>query len=712
MDNSASSAQQTAKPAKFLPPLPTAPLPSSALMDNWLFNANAEKDEPTLSIPSATSSKIEIGVDLENINITDLINNVIGNPNIMDLVCSNSAKPVTKASIPARIESDNWPMPNTQDDIKTDNKKFEKNQTEPFNDNSSSSHYLTRMANKDNSASSVQQTAKPAMFFPPLPTKPLPSPAEMEKWLFDAEKDEPSSSVPSVTSSTIETHVDPENSNITDLNYSVFERKPTRPNRPTNWRRRIPRIQSLNLPTQLLIALICDDIKTGEIKKNQIKPFIDNSFSDNYGLGEDDYPGAQIPKFDNKKDVELPRKIGKTRISRVTNIQPPAPVNEAVGLISNFTIFGDIDDISSSEEDETEIEQQPIPPTPVIEGLKSPDDVPSAVTAKQQFQLQSLPSSSPKRKRQDEVTESVKKPKMMSTPVVLPMEKEDEMDIEQQPTTPVELDNCAVPPQPRMIPSRLETDNSQCDPSMCVEEPRRIRRTRINRGTNQRPHALINGCYDSSINDDIFNTGSSGEDGIPPQQRQKKIKDSNTSNGDQASQKRKRLTKQAAPNKKPKMMIILDTLTVEKEEEIDIEQQPIPPVIEGLNNLSGDDSPALTVNQQQSLPSSSKRKRQAEEAEPSLRDSHHFEAEPRKKQKTQKNDLTPAPAENIARQKPKTQVPDHELIFRQAFENEAEQSKADIKKMSGLTMYRVSKLTEELCEKVDKSKRNSKYRLI
>ena len=58
MDNSASSAQQTAKPAKFLPPLPTAPLPSSALMDNWLFNANAEKDEPTLSIPSATSSKI------------------------------------------------------------------------------------------------------------------------------------------------------------------------------------------------------------------------------------------------------------------------------------------------------------------------------------------------------------------------------------------------------------------------------------------------------------------------------------------------------------------------------------------------------------------------------------------------------------------------------------------------------------------------------
>ena len=561
------------------------------------------------------------------------------------------------------------------------------------------------MANKDNSASSVQQTAKPAMFFPPLPTKPLPSPAEMEKWLFDAEKDEPSSSVPSVTSSTIETHVDPENSNITDLNYSVFERKPTRPNRPTNWRRRIPRIQSLNLPS--------DDIKTGEIKKNQIKPFIDNSFSDNYGLGEDDYPGAQIPKFDNKKDVELPRKIVKTRISRVTYIQPPAPVNEAVGEISNFTIFGDIDDISSSEEDETEIEQQPIPPTPVIEGLKSPDDVPSAVTAKQQFQLQSLPSSSPKRKRQDEVTESVKKPKMMSTPVVLPMEKEYEMDIEQQPTTPVELDNCAVPPQPRMIPSRLETDNSQCDPSMCVEEPRRIRRTRINRGTNQRPPALINGCYDSSINDDIFNTGSSGEDGIPPQQRQKKIKDSNTSNGDQASQKRKRLTKQAAPNKKPKMMIILDTLTVEKEEEIDIEQQPIPPVIEGLNNLSGDDSTALTVYQQQSLPSSSKRKRQAEEEEPSLRGSHHFEAEPRKKQKTQKNDdLTPAPAENIARQKPKTQVPDHELIFRQAFENEAEQSKADLKKVTGLTIYRVNKLTEELCEKVDKTKRNSKYRLI
>ena len=124
MENSASSAQQTANPAMFLPPLPTEPLPSSALMDNWLFNANAEKDEPTSSVPSATSSKIEIGVDLENINITDLINNVIGNPNIMDLVCSNSAKPVTKASIPARIESDNWPMPNTQDDIKTDNKKF------------------------------------------------------------------------------------------------------------------------------------------------------------------------------------------------------------------------------------------------------------------------------------------------------------------------------------------------------------------------------------------------------------------------------------------------------------------------------------------------------------------------------------------------------------------------------------------------------------
>ena len=670
-----------------------------------VFNANAEKDEPTLSIPSATSSKIEIGVDLENINITDLINNVVGNPNIMDLVCSNSAKPVTQASIPARIESDNWPMQNTPVDIKTDEKNLERIDLEVID-------YLSRMANMDNSASSVQPTAKPAMFFPPLPTKPLPTPAEMKKWLFDAEKDEPSSSVPSVTSSTIETRVDPENSNITDLNYSVFERKPTRPNRPTNWRRRIPRIQSLNLPTQLLISLICDDIKTGEIKKNQIEPLNDNSFSDNYGLGEDDNSGAQIPKYDNKKDVEPPRKIVKTRISRVTYTQPPAPVNEAVGLISNFTIFGDIDDISSSEEDETEIEQQPIPPTPVIEGLKSPDDVPSAVTAKQQVQPQSLPSSSPKRKRQDEVTESVKKPKMMSTPVVLSMEKEDEMDIEQQPTSPVELDNCAVLPQPKMIPSRLETDNSQCDPSMCVEEPRRIRRTRINRGTNQRPPALINGCYDSSINDGIFNTGSSGEDGIPPQQRQKKIKDPNTSNGE-ASQKRKRLTGTAGPNKKPKMMIIPDTLPVEKEDEIEIEQEPIPPVIEGLNNLSEDDSPALTVNQQQSLPSSSKRKRQAEEEEPSLRGSHHFEAEPRKKQKTQKNDdLIPAPAENIARQKSKTQVPDPEIIFRRAFENEAEQSKADLKKVTGLTMYRVNKLTEELCEKVDKTKRNSKYRLI
>ena len=72
----------------------------------------------------------------------------------------------------------------------------------------------------------------------------------------------------------------------------------------------------------------------------------------------------------------------------------------------------------------------------------------------------------------------------------------------------------------------------------------------------------------------------------------------------------------------------------------------------------------------------------------------------------QKNDEITPTADSMA------QVPDPEIIFRQAFENEAEQSKADLKKVTGLTMYRVNKLTEELCEKVDKSKRNSKYRLI
>jgi len=136
------------------------------------------------------------------------------------------------------------------------------------------------------SESSVQQTTEPAMFFPPLPTKPLPTPTEMDNWLsdLDAKNDEQTSSVPSVGSGNIElSGFNPEVVSITDL---IVQRKPTRP------------------------------------------------------LRLDVY-------------VKLPRKIARTRISRVVNDQlPAAPVDEAVDVISNLTVFGDIGDMSSSEEDE------------------------------------------------------------------------------------------------------------------------------------------------------------------------------------------------------------------------------------------------------------------------------------------------------------------------------------------------------------------------
>ena len=46
---------------------------------------------------------------------------------------------------------------------------------------------LLKIAKMDNSYSdsSVQQTTEPALFCPPLPTKPLPTPAEMDNWLSD-----------------------------------------------------------------------------------------------------------------------------------------------------------------------------------------------------------------------------------------------------------------------------------------------------------------------------------------------------------------------------------------------------------------------------------------------------------------------------------------------------------------------------------------------
>ena len=90
---------------------------------------------------------------------------------------------------------------------------------------------LLKIAKMDNSysESSVQQTTEPAMFFPPLPTKPLPTPTEMDNWLsdLDAKNDEQTSSVPSVGSGDIElSGFNPEVVSITDL---IVQRKPTRP---------------------------------------------------------------------------------------------------------------------------------------------------------------------------------------------------------------------------------------------------------------------------------------------------------------------------------------------------------------------------------------------------------------------------------------------------------------------------------------------------
>ena len=414
---------------------------------------------------------------------------------------------------------------------------------------------LLKMAKMDNSysESSVQQTTEPAMFFPPLPTKPLPTPTEMDNWLsdLDAKNDEQTSSVPSVGSGDIElSGFNPEVVSITDL---IVQRKPTRP------------------------------------------------------LRNDVY-------------VKLPRKIARTRISRVVNDQlPAAPVDEAVDVISNLTVFGDIGDMSSSEEDE-------IPEIPLQLRQKKLTKNQNAV---------SNGEASQKRKRPMEKAQTVKKPKLMTIRDALPVEKEDEIYIDQQPTAPLELDNfTAAPPRP-----------------------------------------LLNSRNHSSLFYDIFGTSSSEED--------------DSLYGD-ASHKRKRLTKKAEPNKKRKLMKIPNDLP--EQQVVDIDEQPIiapaTVIIQGL--------PVATTKQ--SLPTSFPLKRKRQQVDKTA---------PSKKPRTEKNDeVIPATADSIA------QVRDPETLFRQAFENVAERSKVEIKNITGLTIYRVNLLADKLCEKVDKTKRNSKYRLI
>ena len=238
------------------------------------------------------------------------------------------------------------------------------------------------------SDSSVQQTTEPALFCPPLPTKPLPTPAEMDNWLsdLDAANDDQISSIPSVDSGEIQLRVDPED--ITDLIYSVIvQRKPTRPNKIlARFNKRIPDRIDAN----------CDD-------KNRIEP------------------------FDASKYVELPNTMGRTRISRVVHQQTPAAANKTdLSFSSSSSTKRKLaaDEVTKSakkrklmmtipddlaEQQVMDIDDQPIiTPAPVnIQGLPvatTKKSLPTSSLLKRKRQVETAPSKKPRMQKNDEIT--------------------------------------------------------------------------------------------------------------------------------------------------------------------------------------------------------------------------------------------------------------------------------------------------------------------